>query len=113
MSQAELRLPEEVDGPWEHAVLLSFGLNLPFFEKALARQLPPTCRNRSCSATSEHTSPRRRICRANLVHSAGRAYVAGPILLRDDDLLTSVAAWHLDRVLDETGWLYLHARQPP
>lgn len=169
--QAELRLPELLRGPWDHAVLLSYGIDLPFFERALARQLPPTCRNRillgdertylaSCDAYA----------RGGLVRSANRTYIAEPILrrshshakvillasptagrlligsgnisrqgfasggelftrydygqagddtlaefvavrtllerLRDDGLLTAPAAWHIDRLLEETGWLY-------
>jgi hypothetical protein len=36
----DLELPNLLGGPWEHALLLSFGINLPFFERALAAQLP-------------------------------------------------------------------------
>jgi len=41
-----LELPERLKGPWEHLVIFSFGVDLPFFEGALWRQLSPSCRNR-------------------------------------------------------------------
>ncbi|KKM73228.1 hypothetical protein LCGC14_1412640, partial [marine sediment metagenome] len=28
----ELRLPEQLSGPWHHALLLTFGADIPFFE---------------------------------------------------------------------------------
>lgn len=170
-SPVELPLPEELDGPWEHALLLSYGLDLPFFERALARQLAPSCHNRillgdertylaSCDAYAN----------GDLVRGANRDYVAEPILrrasshaklilltnahagrllvgsgnisrqgfasggelftryafdeteagalpeflavrtllerLRDDGLVTHTAAWHVDRLLEGTPWLY-------
>ncbi|MBI3944030.1 MAG: hypothetical protein HY326_13520 [Chloroflexi bacterium] len=42
----ELKLPEELDGPWEHALILSYGLDLPFFESTLWRQFKGSCRNK-------------------------------------------------------------------
>jgi hypothetical protein len=170
-STAELLLPDELGGPWEHALFLSYGLDIPFFERALARQLAPSCRNRillgdertylaSCDAYAD----------GDFVRSANIAYVAEPILrrtsshakvilltsanagrllvgsgnisrqgfasggelftgyaydesepgalqefisvrtllerLRDDDLLTRTSAWHVDRMLEGTPWLY-------
>ena len=32
--------------PWEHALILTYGADLPFFERALARQLSAQCRNK-------------------------------------------------------------------
>jgi hypothetical protein len=42
----ELALPLELEGAWEHALIVSYGADLPFFERILARQLPVACRNR-------------------------------------------------------------------
>src|SRR5579859_2456302 len=41
-----LRVPERLKGPWEHALVLTYGLDLPFFERSLWAQLDPRCRNR-------------------------------------------------------------------
>jgi hypothetical protein len=176
-SSADLALPDELSGPWDHALMLSYGLDLPFFERALARQLPSSCRNRillgdertllvACEEYAE----------SGLVRGANRSYVAEPILrrtsshakvvlltsptagrmhvgsgnlsrqgfgsgaelftsytynqdddsalaefvsirdllerLRDGDLLTTVAAWHVDRLLETTPWLYAAAPAP-
>lgn len=43
---SELRLPEELEGPWEHLLMLTFGADFPFFEHALMRQLAGSCRNK-------------------------------------------------------------------
>lgn len=41
-----LPVPERLKGPWEHALVLTYGLDLPFFERSLWPQLDPRCRNR-------------------------------------------------------------------
>lgn len=41
-----LHLPEQLRGPWEHAVILTYGLDASFFEAALLKQFDATCRNR-------------------------------------------------------------------
>ena len=42
----DLLLPDQLKGPWEHLLILTYGADLPFFENALSRQLSPRCRNR-------------------------------------------------------------------
>ena len=81
--QDDLELPNLLTGPWEHALFLSFGLDLPFFERALASQLPSSCRNRillgderTYLASCEHYAA------SGLVQHANRRYVAEPILRR-------------------------------
>lgn len=34
-----IRVPEEFDGPWDHALILTFNAGLAFYERALARKL--------------------------------------------------------------------------
>src|SRR6266496_3781559 len=41
-----LELPEQLKGPWDHALILSYGLDIPFFERALWYQFPARCRNK-------------------------------------------------------------------
>ncbi len=41
-----LKLPEQLSGSWEHALFLSYGVNIPFFENTLWRQFRSRCRNK-------------------------------------------------------------------
>ena len=43
---SKLVVPDEFGGPWKHALILTFGAELPFFENGLWRQLPSGCHNR-------------------------------------------------------------------
>ena len=79
----DLELPNVLGGAWEHALFLSFGLDLPFYERALAGQLPASCRNRillgderTYLASCDHYAD------SGLVQHANRRYVAEPILRR-------------------------------
>ena len=41
-----LELPSQLKGPWQHALILTYGADLPFFENALWRQFSGRCRNK-------------------------------------------------------------------
>ena len=41
-----LRLPDQLEGAWESALILTYGADLAFYENALARKLRDSCRNR-------------------------------------------------------------------
>jgi hypothetical protein len=41
-----LKLPEQLIGPWRHALILTYGINIPFFENALWSQFNAGCRNK-------------------------------------------------------------------
>jgi len=41
-----LELPERLKGPWEHVLILTYGLDAIFFENALWRQFGARCRNK-------------------------------------------------------------------
>lgn len=41
-----LELPEQLKGSWEHAMILTYGLNIPFFERSLWHQFSAYCRNK-------------------------------------------------------------------
>ena len=168
----DLQLPLALSGSWEHALFLSYGLDLPsFFEPMILPNLPGTCRNRvllgdekTYLASCDHFAD------SGLVRYANSKYVAEPILrrssshaklllmtsteagwlavgsgnvsmqgfasggelfttytyadqdegslaefvavrellerFRDRDLLTRTAAWHVDRLLEGSPWLF-------
>jgi hypothetical protein len=50
----ELQLPDELRGPWRHFVLLTYGADFPFFERALWRQFFVSCRNKVILADGRH-----------------------------------------------------------
>src|SRR5688572_16049294 len=81
MPTHDLELPELLAGPWEHALMLSYGLDLPFYERAIAGQLADACRNRvllgderTYLGACDHSAL------SGLVRHANRRYVAEPIL---------------------------------
>jgi hypothetical protein len=41
-----LKLPELFKGEWENLLILTYGVEIPFFENSLWRQLPNRCRNK-------------------------------------------------------------------
>ena len=43
---SEFELPEQLDGPWHHALILTYGADIPFFENALWRQFDSRCRSK-------------------------------------------------------------------
>lgn len=42
----ELELPEQLCGPWENVLILTYGVDVPFFENALWNQFSARCRNK-------------------------------------------------------------------
>ncbi len=42
----ELKLPEQLKGSWGHALILTYGMDIPFFENALLPEFSPRCRNK-------------------------------------------------------------------
>ncbi len=48
-----LELPEQLKGPWEHALILTYGVDIPFFERSLWYQFPARCRNKIILADGE------------------------------------------------------------
>jgi hypothetical protein len=49
-----LPLPEQLKGPWDHVLVLTYGLNIPFFERSLWPQLAARCRNKIILADGQH-----------------------------------------------------------
>ncbi len=48
-----LELPEEFKGRWENALIMTYGLDIPFFESALLSQFRSSCRNKIILADGE------------------------------------------------------------
>lgn len=42
----ELELPKQLKGPWHHALILTYGADLPFWEQVVWRQFSARCRNK-------------------------------------------------------------------
>ena len=167
----DLQLPLALSGSWEHALFLSYGLDLPFFERMILPNLPGTCRNRILLGDEKtYLGSCDHFADSGLVRYANSQYVAEPILrrpsshaklvlltsteagwlavgsgnvsmqgfasggelftaytytnedeaslaefvavrellerFRDRDLLTRTAAWHVDRLLEGSPWLF-------
>jgi hypothetical protein len=45
-SLSKLEVPEQLRGPWEHALILTYGMDITFFERALWPQFAARCRNK-------------------------------------------------------------------
>jgi len=43
---SRLEVPEKLRGPWEHALILTYGVNITFFERTLWPQFSARCRNK-------------------------------------------------------------------
>ena len=43
---SRLEVPEQLRGPWEHALILTYGMDITFFERALWPQFAARCRNK-------------------------------------------------------------------
>src|SRR5437868_12522690 len=101
MAVPDLELPLALSGSWEHALFLSYGLDLPFFERLILPNLPGTCRNRILLGDEKtYLGSCDHFADSGLVRYANSQYVAEPILRRPSShaklaLLTSA----------EAGWL--------
>jgi len=49
-----LNIPEQLKGPWDSMLVLTYGAQLEFYENALVRQLQDRCRNRVILCDDEH-----------------------------------------------------------
>lgn len=49
-----LKLPDQLQGPWHNALILTYGLDIPFFESALWPQFAASCRNKIILADGHH-----------------------------------------------------------
>jgi hypothetical protein len=50
----KLRLPEELGGAWENLLIMTYGVNVPFFENSIWNSLSAKCRNKIILADGQH-----------------------------------------------------------
>ena len=73
----ELQLPEQLKGPWHHALVLTYGADIPFFENALWRQFSTRCRNKIILADGQcYLEACANYARSGLVRHLNQRYVA-------------------------------------
>lgn len=76
----DLQVPDELRGPWRHFVLLTYGADFPFFERALWRQFFVSCRNKIVLADGRHyLDACRRFSEGGFVRLMNQQYVADGI----------------------------------
>lgn len=73
----ELQLPEQLRGPWHHALILTYGADIPFFENALWRQFSARCRNKIILADGQcYLEACANYARSGLARHLNQRYVA-------------------------------------
>ncbi len=79
----ELVLPETLAGAWDSILILTYGAELPFFERTLARRLGDRCRNRVILADGHrYLESCAHWASGSLVHSLNQHYVADGVMTR-------------------------------
>src|ERR671939_519724 len=74
---SQLELPGCFKGPWEHALILTYGVDIPFFENALWGQFPGRCRNKIILADGRaYLEACRHYARPGMVRHLNHRYVA-------------------------------------
>jgi len=74
---SRLKLPEQLQGPWHHALILTYGMDIPFFENALWRQFSTRCRNKIILADGQqYLKACADYARSGLVRHLNQQYVA-------------------------------------
>jgi hypothetical protein len=72
-----LELPEQLRGPWHHALILTYGADIPFFENALWSQFGARCRNKIILADGpRYLESCASYARGGLVRHLNHRYVA-------------------------------------
>ena len=72
-----LKLPEQLQGPWHHALILTYRMDIPFFENALWRQFSTRCRNKIILADGQrYLEACANHARRGLVRHLNQQYVA-------------------------------------
>lgn len=79
----DLQIPEALKGPWSHALFMTYGVNLPFFEHALWNQLPNRCRNRIVLADGHsYLMACRGYAQGDVLRYLNQRYVAAGVFCR-------------------------------
>ena len=72
----DLKLPERLSGPWDHALIMTYGADIPFFENALWGQFGASCRNKIILADGQrHLEACENYARSRLLRHMNQRYV--------------------------------------
>ncbi len=72
-----LKLPEQFQGPWKHVLILTYGMDIPFFEHALWPQFDSSCRNKIILADGqEYLMACANYAQSGLVRHLNQRYIA-------------------------------------
>lgn len=75
-----LELPEQLKGPWHHALMMTYGVDIPFFEHAVWSQFGAGCRHKIILADGQQFLVAcSNYARSGLVRYLNQRYVAGGI----------------------------------
>lgn len=79
----DLKLPEQLKGRWEHALILTYGFDAPFFENALWSQFAARCRNKIILVDGQrYLEACNNYAKSGLVRYLNNRYIAGGIFCR-------------------------------
>src|SRR5690242_575863 len=78
-----LEIPEQLKGPWDHLLIMTYGLDLPFFERTLYSQLAERCRNKIILADGQHylEACAQYARKQGLVNHLNQSYIAAGIFV--------------------------------
>lgn len=75
-----LELPATLTGQWQHALIVTYGIDVPFFENVLLRQFSGTCSNKIILADGDHyEDASQSLARSGLARHLNHHYVAGGV----------------------------------
>ncbi|HIP73166.1 MAG TPA: hypothetical protein EYH05_17435, partial [Anaerolineae bacterium] len=75
-----LELPSQLKGPWHHALMMTYGVDIPFFENAVWSQFGASCRHKIILADGQQFLVAcSNYARSGLVRYLNQRYVAGGI----------------------------------
>jgi hypothetical protein len=76
-----LPLPEQLRGSWDHALIMTYGLDVPFFERTLLPQFATRCRNKIILADGRHylNASARYAQKESQIHHLNQSYIAAGI----------------------------------
>lgn len=78
-----LELPNQLKGSWDHCLIMSYGVDIPFFEHALWGQFATTCRNKIILADGQEIlAEYESYADSGLVRMLNQQYVADGIFSR-------------------------------
>lgn len=72
-----IELPRQLNGPWNHCLILTYTIDIPFFENALWREFAKSCRNKVLLADGqEFLTACEAYAETGIVHLLNQQYIA-------------------------------------